>query len=144
LADPSGMLPASLTIASGAIGARDGTLGPETVYQLLPLDRLVPREIPLSASVGAGLSLWTAARPVTPDLSGGVAQIALTVPIGVPHYFLVQGLGSFTQIQLHGIPWHSDPTFYRYSDGWAFDDASGTLSMKITQRLPQETVLIRF
>jgi len=144
MADSSAALPATLTLKSGQIASRDGALPPESVYGLLPLGRFVPREIPLDRQIGAGISLWTAADLVSADLSGNVATLVLSFPVGIPHYFLVQGVRSFTQIQLHGIPWHSDPTYYRYSDGWSFDGSSGTLSMKLTGRQPQERVVLEF
>ncbi len=144
LADSSGGLPAALTLKSGQIASRDGALPPESVYRLLPLGRPVPREIPLDRQIGAGLSIWTAADLVSADLSGNVATLVLSFPIGIPHYFLIQGVHSFTQIELHGIPWHSDPTYYRYSDGWSFDGTAGILSMKLTGRQAQERVFLQF
>jgi len=60
--------------------ARQGTLAPESVYSLLPLDRRVPREVPLSRQLGAGTWIWTAARIVSVEGSAAEARLVLAYP----------------------------------------------------------------
>jgi len=144
LADDSGLLPGSLTIASGRVTGRAGVLAGESVYELLPLDRYLPEEIPLSPPLGPGAWLWTAARLVSVTGSDAEAAMVVAYPVGVPHYMAIQGLRPFTQIRLHSIPWHSDPSYTKYSDGWTYDAVSRTLYLKLKGRAPQEEIDIRF
>lgn len=144
LADTNGFLPASLTLASGRISARQGSLAPEAFYQLLPLDRLIPREVPLSRRIGPGTWMWTSARLVAAESTATGIRLVLGYPAGIAHQFVVQGIRPFAQIRLHGIPWHADPTYYKYSDGWAYDAASRTFYVKLTGRTDQEEIDILY
>ena len=144
LADDSGLLPGTLTLASGRVVARAGVLAAESAYELLPLDRYLPREIPLSSQLGPGAWLWTAARLVSITGSDAAVSMVVAYPVGVSHYMAIQGLRPFTQIRLHSIPWHSDPSYAKYSDGWAYDVVSRTLYLKLKGRAAQEEIDIRF
>jgi len=144
LADESGLLPGTLTIASGRVAARAGVLAAESVYELLPLERYLPREIPLSSQLGPGAWLWTAARLVSMTGSDTAVSVVVAYPVGVAHYMAIQGLKPFTQIRLHSIPWHSDPSYMKYSDGWTYDAGTRTLYLKLKGRAAQEEIDIRF
>ena len=143
LADDAGFLPASLTLSSGRVAAHAGVLAAESVYELLPLDRYLPREIPLSPQLGQGAWLWTAARLVSVTGSDETVSMVVAYPVGVAHYMAIQGLRPFTQIRLHSIPWHSDPSYMKYSDGWTYDATSRTLYLKLKGRAAQEEIDIR-
>jgi hypothetical protein len=65
-------------------------------------------------------------------------------PSGVPHYLVFRGLRPFSLIRLHGIPWHSDTSYAKYSDGWDYDAGNRTLFMKITGRQDKEEVDFTF
>ena len=71
-------------------------------------------------------------------------KLVFSYPVGVPHYLVFRGVRPFSQIRLHGIPWHSDPSYAAYSDGWSYDDATRTLTMKITGRKDTEEVDFTF
>ncbi len=144
LGDASGTLPATLTLASGKVASRAGTVAAEAVYPFVPAGRQVPREIPLARQVAAGVSLWTAADLVSAVKADSTVQIVLGYPAGVPHYFAIQGLPAFTQVRMHGIPWHADASYAKYSDGWSFDDAAGVFYGKLTGRTGQEEIDITF
>ena len=53
---------------------------------------------------------------------------------------IIQGIGPFSLLKLHGIPWHSDPIYFKYSDGWTYDAKARTLFMKVTGRSDRETI----
>jgi hypothetical protein len=144
LADDTGLLPGTLTLASGRVAARAGILAAESVYELLPLDRYLPREIPLSPQLGSGAWLWTAARLVSVTSSDAEVAVVVAYPVGVAHYMAIQGVRPFTQIRLHSIPWHSDPSYTKYSDGWTYDAGSRILYLKLKGRAAQEEIDIRF
>jgi hypothetical protein len=144
LADPASMLPASVTISSGRIGAREGTLAPESLYALLPLDRRLPRQIPASSTFGPGAWVWTAARVVSAEGSDEDAKIVFSYPAGIPYHLAIVGVKSFHLLRLHGIPWHADPDYAKYSDGWAYESSTRTLYMKITGKAEQEEISIHY
>ena len=144
LSTGAGFLPASIRIASGKVTAREGWLAPEGVYTLLPQDRYLPHIVPLFRQVGPGAWMWTSADVSTLESTDGTVRLGFTYPLKVPYHFVIRGLRPFAEIRLHGIPWHADPTYAQYSDGWSYDEATRTLFMKITGRVGQEKVEISF
>ncbi len=144
LSAQDGTLPVSLVLSSGRISAREGQQGPEAVYSLLPLDRRVPREVSVARALGQGSWLWTAARLVSADNAGDEAHVVLEYPVGTPHHFMIQNVKPFTMIRMHGIPWHADPAYAKYSDGWAYDSGTRTLYVKLTGRQPREELDIQY
>jgi hypothetical protein len=140
LGDEAGILPVTLSIASGKISKRDGALGPESIYPLLPLDRRVAREVPLTRQLGQGAWIWTAARIVTAEFTATQATLVLAYPAGIAHNVVIQGIRPFSMVKLHGIPWHTDPTYSKYSDGWSYDATTRTFYLKVTGRSEQEEI----
>ena len=136
-ADEAGVLPGTLKLASGRVTGHAGALPPESVYALLPLDRYLPREIPLP-QLGQGAWIWTAARVISAAKTGGQITLVLGYPQGIAHNFILQGVKPFSLVHLHGIPWHTDPTYFKYSDGWAYDSTTQTFYVKLTGKLDHE------
>jgi hypothetical protein len=137
------MLPASLRLASGRVASRAGSLAPESLVPWLPTGLQLPREVSLGNSVGPGVSVWTAAD-VSANRDGGAVRLVLGYPAGVPHYFVIQGIGPFGEVRIHGIPWHADPSFGKYSDGWSYDPAARLFNGKLTGRTAKEEIDIAF
>ena len=144
LADEKGYLPAGLVLAGRRVASREGTLAPETIYPLLPLPRYVPRETSLAPQLGPGAWLWTAAHVVSATGSADGASFTFGFPSGIPFHVIIKGIAPFELLRLHKIPWHSDPTYFKYSDGWTYDARSKTLFMKITGRSDQEMIDISY
>jgi hypothetical protein len=140
LADAKGFLPATLGLAGGKITRGEGSLAPESLYQRLPLDRFVPRVTLLGSQAGPGTWAWTPARITSASGSTTGAVLVFTYPQGIPYHLMIQGLRPFAQLKLHGIPWHSDPTYFKYSDGWVFDAGTRTLFMKVTGKSDREEI----
>ncbi len=138
LADADGGLPATLRLSGNRIVSRSGSVAAESLYRLLPTGRRVPREVPLP-SAGPGVSIWTAAD-VTASRDGAMLKLILGYPAGVPHYFVIQGLGAFSEVLIHGIPWHADPEFARYPNGWSYDAGARLFNGKLTGRTGQEEI----
>ena len=144
LAGDAGSLPATLLISSARISSQEGALGAESVYRYLPVDRRIPREIPLFRQIGPGSWIWTAAEVSAAEGSPQETRLVLSFPAGQPHHFILRGIRPFAELRLHGIPWHADPSYARYSDGWAYDAAARTLLMKLTGRKDSEEIIIRY
>jgi hypothetical protein len=140
LANEKGILPATLVLAGGRISSREGFLGPESIYQMLPLARFVPRETSLAAQLGPGSWVWTSARLASAAGSPSGTALVFSYPPGVPYHVMIQGIRPFAQLKLHGIPWHADPTYFKYSAGWAYDAGSRTLFMKVTGKADLEEI----
>jgi hypothetical protein len=144
LADPSGVMPAALRLSGSTVAGSSGKLAPEAVYAELPVGRRLPREISIASALGAGVTLFTAADPVTVEKTDTEVRIVFGYPAGVPHHFAITGLGPFGQVTVHGIPWHADPSYARYSDGWTYDPAARVFYGKLTGRTAQEEIHISF
>lgn len=144
LADDAGLLPATLSLASGKVSKREGSLGPESVYVLLPIDRRVAREIPLTRQIGQGAWIWTSARVVSVESTSSQTTLVLGYPAGIAHNAVIQGIRPFSLVRLHGIAWHTDPTYYKYSDGWSYDNTTKTFYLKVTGRSEQEELDIMY
>jgi len=140
LADEKGILPATLGLAGGRISSRDGFLAPESIYPMLPLGRFVPLETSLAGQLGPGSWVWTSARLASATGSSLGAALVFSYPPGVPYHLVLQGIRPFAQLKLHGIPWHADPTYFKYSNGWAYDAGSQTLFMKVTGKTDTEEI----
>ena len=56
----------------------------------------------------------------------------------------MQGLQPMKSVMLHEVLWKADPEFSQYSDGWAYDPGTQTLSGKITHRLPEEDLVVNY
>jgi hypothetical protein len=142
LADEKGMLPATIGFNQGRISSRDGLLAPESIYTILPLARYVPRETSLAAQLGPEAWFWGSARLESAIADASGASFIFSYPASVPYHIVLKGVRPFTQLKLHGIAWHADPSYFKYSDGWAYDADSKTLFMKVTGRAEREQILI--
>jgi hypothetical protein len=144
LADSEGFVPARGGVLSGRLQALEGQLPPETLYGYLAEARYLPEEYSLYAQLPPGAWLYTAALPVRIKAGSGQYRFSLSFPVGGSHYFLLQGIPAMQSVMLHGILWKADPEYSRYSDGWAYDPATQTLFGKLSQRLPEEDLVINF
>jgi hypothetical protein len=144
LASKEGFLPATLTVASGRTAPAAGTIGPESVYAMLPMGRHIPHEVPLFQLMGPGCWVWTAADLVSASQINGEVRLVFAYPAGVAQYLVFRGLPPFKQIRLHGIPWHADSSYAKYSDGWNYNADSRTLFMKVTGKQSTEEVDFTF
>jgi len=140
LSDEKGFLPARLVLAGSRVSSREGSLAPESIYPMLPLSLFVPRETPLAGKLGTARWVWTSARVASAAGNASGAVLVFSYPAGVPYHLMIQGLRPFTLLKLHGIPWHADPSYFKYSDGWTYDTASQTLFMKVTGKSDREEI----
>jgi hypothetical protein len=144
LADSEGFVPARGSVLSGGFRALEGQLPPEKLYGYLAEARYLPEEYSLYRQLSPGAWLYTAALPVQIKAGSGQYRFSLGFPVGGSHYFLLQGIPAMQSVMLHEILWKSDPEYSRYSDGWVYDPATQTLFGKLSQRLPEEDLVINF
>jgi hypothetical protein len=144
LADSVGFVPERGGVLAGGFRALDGQLPPERLYGYLAEARYLPEEYSLYGPLSPGAWLYTAALPVRIKVGSGQYRFSLGFPVGGSHYFLLQGIPAMQSVMLHEILWKADPEYSRYSDGWIYDPATQTLFGKLTQRLPEEDLVINF
>ncbi len=144
LGDKEGFVPARGRILSGSFRPLEGQLPPEALYGYLAEKRYLPEEHSLYGQLSPGAWLYTAAQPVRIKTGSGQYRFSFSLPVGVSHYFLLQGIAPMQSIMLHEILWKPDPEYSRYSDGWVYDPGSQTLFGKLTQRLPEEDLVINY
>ncbi|WP_319416364.1 hypothetical protein [Marispirochaeta aestuarii] len=117
-------------------------LEPEALPRLQPLAGELPyqpRAIELGTDEGW---MWTTAADVRYQDGGTTSILSFRFPQGGIHHFALYGVEPFDQIQMHGIPWKSDPEFQRYSDGWVYNPRTKTLFFKIRHRSERQEIRI--
>jgi hypothetical protein len=112
------------------------------LYRILcPLDTY-PRAMGIGAPSG-DIWAWTTAQAVSSSRQGDIMDISVTFPAGETHYMIIQGIGSFSRIQLYGMDFRSDTQFERYdSSGWTYSTQEQTLLVKMRHRTSVETIRI--
>ena len=92
------------------------------------------------SQLGPGSWVWTSARVAAATGTTAGSSFTFAYPVGIPFNVIIRGVGPFTLLKLHGIPWHSDPSYFKYSDGWTYDPKARILYLKVTGRSDQETI----
>jgi len=117
-------------------------LEPEALPQLRSLSGELPYK-PQAIALGTDERwMWTAAANVRYQQGGVTSVLSFRFPQGGIHHFALYGVEPFDQIQMHGIPWKSDPEFQRYSDGWLYNPRTKTLFFKIRHRSERQEIRI--
>jgi hypothetical protein len=138
-----GSLPARISVLN-ADGPRGGAVLSETVLPLLESAAHLARELPLYQALGVP-NVWI--------LSVGKPEVVVranswifrfSFPVAQEHYVLMQGVPNFVELRLHQTRWKTDPEYFLYSDGWAYDAETQTLAVKLTQRAPQDEIELLF
>lgn len=145
VADDKGFAPARLTIRSGAVDQRMGSLGPEELYPVVADNPYYPHEVSFYKEAGAGEWAWTCA-PSLALLSGASGSVfTARFPEGQAHYMAVYGIGTFKNIQLYGIDYSADREFEVYNaSGFVYDAGSRALYLKMKHKKESEDIRLSF
>ena len=144
LADAEGMLPRRISIREGNVLPKGETLYPQSIYQLLPAPRYTPEEYPLYSYLYPGSWVWTVSQLTDVEISDDEYRFSFSFPTGDTHYLLIQGIRPMTSVNMHGIPWKSDPEYFRYTDGWLYDEGTQTFYVKMTHRAETEELVLDY
>jgi hypothetical protein len=144
LADAEGFLPERILIQDGNVETAGEPIPPQSVYGLLPGSDYTPKEYPLYAFLYPGSWVWTVSRIQEVKIEDTQYRFRFSFPVGDTHYLLIQGIRPFASMIMHQIPWKSDPEYFRYTDGWVYDEESQTLFVKLTHRLAIEELLLNY
>ena len=144
LADTEGFLPSRVRIQNGKVEPAGDTISPQSIYDLLPGSDYTPKEYPLYAYLYPGSWVWTVSRIMEVKIDDAQYRFVFSFPVGDTHYLLIQGIRPLTSMIMHGIPWKPDPEYFRYTDGWSYDEATQTLYVKLTHRLENEELVLNY
>jgi hypothetical protein len=144
LADTEGFLPSRIRIQNGRAEPTGDPISPQGIYDLLPGSDYTPKEVPLYAYLYPGTWIWTVSRVEEVKIDNTQYRFVFSFPVGDTHYLLIQGIRPLTSMIMHGILWKSDPEYFRYTDGWAYDEATQTLYVKLTHRLESEELVLNY
>jgi hypothetical protein len=144
LADTEGFLPSRVRIQNGKVEPAGDTISPQSIYVLLPGSDYTPKEYPLYAYLYPGSWVWTVSRIMEVKIDDAQYRFVFSFPVGDTHYLLIQGIRPLSSMIMHGIPWKPDPEYFRYTDGWSYDEATQTLYVKLTHRLESEELVLNY
>jgi hypothetical protein len=144
LADSEGFLPSRIRIQNAKIEPAGDPLSPQSIYGLLPGLHYTPKEVPLYTYLYPGSWVWTASLLKEVKIDETQYRFVFSFPVGDTHYLLIQGIRPFTSMVMHGIPWKSDPEYFRYTDGWVYEESTQTLYVKLTHRLESEELVLNY
>ena len=144
-ADSRGFLPARLLPGEGnGLIPDQESIAPEEIYSLIAETHYTPEEYPLYRQLYPGSWIWTASNITALEIDREKYRFSFSFPEGDAHYLIIQGIQPFKSLKLHGIFWKPDPGYFRYTDGWFYEESSQTLYAKITHRNPEEEILINY
>jgi hypothetical protein len=144
LADTEGFLPSRVRFQTEKAEPTGEPISPQSIYDLLPGSDYTPKEVPLYAYLYPGSWVWTVSRLTEVKIADAQYRFLFSFPVGNTHYLLIQGVRPLTSMIMHGIPWKSDPEYFSYTDGWAYDEETQTLYVKITHRLETEELVLNY
>lgn len=112
------------------------------IYPVLVDNPFYPHYKVLSRTPGGVIWAWTCSPSVTYSVQNNIATISVNFPKGESNYLIINGIIGFSEIEIYGLSFHSDPRFESYnSSGFIYRDTKNALLLK--SRHKSETELIR-
>ncbi len=142
--DEEGFLPEVLYISSNGIEGTEDVLGPEELYELLHDNPAYPHHISLSEETGERAWIWAAAEFSRIDISEGAYEFSVEYPRNRTHYIIMQGIPSFSSMEIFGQEWRTDPDFESYVKGRHYADESETLMIKYTDDSVEGDIILEY
>lgn len=90
---------------------------------------------------------WTCASNITytENASGTEAEITVSFRQDDTHYIIINGIKPFSEIEIYGISFHTDPRFETYnSSGYVYNQESHTLLLKSRHKSNDEKIHLYF
>jgi hypothetical protein len=143
-ADSRGTVPAAGRMGGEGIVPGPERLAPEELYRLVAEERYTPEEYPLYRFLAPGSWVLTASRLDQVQIDSRSQRYLLSFPQNQTHYLLIQGIRPPQSMVMHGIPWKTDPQYFLYSDGWAYDPDTQSVFIKLTHRVEAEEIIINY
>lgn len=112
------------------------------IYPVLINNIYYPHFKLLSKSESNTVWTWTCCPSVTYSQPANTATIAISFPKGAVHHAYICGIKPFSEIEIYGLSFHSDPRFESYnSSGFIYNEDKSILLLK--SRHKNETELVR-
>jgi hypothetical protein len=143
-ADAQAAVPATGSLVGGAFTPDRERLAPEELYRLVAEERYTPEEYPLYRALSPGSWVLTASRLESVQIDPQRQRYLFSFPQGQTHYLLIHGIRPPESVLMHGILWKTDPEYFQYSDGWAYDPQAQSLLVKLTHRVETEEILLNY
>ena len=115
------------------------------IYPVLVENPYYPHFRVLSRSALDTIWTWTCAPSVSYSMQNGNSSLSFTFPKNETHYAIVSGIAPFTEIEIYGLSFHSDPRFESYnSSGFIYRATSRTLFLKSRHKNETEVILLSY
>ena len=112
------------------------------IYPVLVSNPYYPHYKLLSRNSAGTIWTWTCAPSISYSLQDETGTISLSFPKGETNHSIICGIPPFTEIEIYGVSFHSDPRFESYnSSGFIYRAQKRTLFLK--SRHKTETEIIR-
>ncbi len=145
LGDAQAFAPAKVTVRSGDLEQKSGTLAPEDIYSLVAGNPYYPREVSFYRDIAPGAWSWTCSPSLTVDAKANRFVFTADFPQGRAHYMAIYGMKAFTNIQLYDIDYSPDNDFESYdASGYLYRKPATALYVKMKHKKLSETVKLFF
>jgi len=116
-------------------------------YPVLVSNPAYPHYAVLQRTGSKTIWAWTCAQNIgyATSANSNSATISVKFDKGESHYVIFSGIPSFTEIEIYGLSYHSDPRFESYnSSGFIYRESTSTLFLKSRQKSETETIRLTF
>ncbi len=116
-------------------------------YPVLVSNPAYPHYAVLQRTASKTIWAWTCAQNIgyATSANANSATISVKFDKGESHYVIFSGIPSFTEIEIYGLSYHSDPRFESYnSSGFIYRESTSTLFLKSRQKSETETIRLTF
>lgn len=111
------------------------------VYPILVSNDFYPHYSVLSRSATGIIWAWTCVPAISYSTQAKNATISIRFPAGEVHHAFVFGIRPFTEIEIYGVSFHSDPRFESYnSSGFIYNEEKNVLLLKSRHKTESEVV----
>ena len=115
------------------------------IYPILVNNAYYPHYKLLSRNAAGTIWAWTCAPSVFYSLQGNIGNLSVTFTKGETNYAIVCGIPAFTEIEIYGLSFHSDPRFESYnSSGFIYRSAKKALLLKSRHKTETEVVRLSY
>lgn len=115
------------------------------VYPVLVNNAYYPHYEVLSREENNTVWAWTCASQIAYEKGRNTASMTIRFSRGESHYIIFNNIPDFTEIEIYGLSFHSDPRFETYnSSGFIYKGDNKVLFMKSRQKSENEVVRLSF
>ncbi|WP_407426931.1 hypothetical protein [Treponema sp.] len=115
------------------------------VYPVLINNEYYPHFVILQRNSSSPVWAWTCAASVSYSMQNNTAAISTRFNKGDSHYMMLCGIKEFSEIEIYGLSFHSDPRFETYnSSGFIYKNKNNTLLLKYRHKNDTELVRLSY